>query len=118
MTVLPWYGSKLLPYHGKKASLGWRPDIWAKRHCADANIWTKYPTLKYVRNGILAKREYRGQRSAEAFLKFVQVLFFKKDPLVDKAKARCRLGNLKVNKLRNSYPKVMKLENYGPTGKV
>jgi hypothetical protein len=35
---------------------------------------TKYPTLKYVRNGILAKREYRGQRSAEAFLKFVQVL--------------------------------------------
>jgi endoplasmic reticulum resident protein 44 len=33
---------------------------------------TKYPTLKYVRNGILAKREYRGQRSVEAFLKFVQ----------------------------------------------
>ena len=33
---------------------------------------TKYPTLKYIRNGILAKREYRGQRSVEAFVKFVQ----------------------------------------------
>jgi len=33
---------------------------------------TKYPTLKYVRNGLLAKREYRGQRSAESFVKFVQ----------------------------------------------
>ena len=32
---------------------------------------TKYPTLKYVRNGQLAKREYRGQRSAESFVKFV-----------------------------------------------
>jgi len=33
---------------------------------------TKYPTLKYVRNGQVAKREYRGQRSAESFVKFVQ----------------------------------------------
>jgi len=33
---------------------------------------TKYPTLKYVRNGQLAKREYRGQRSAEKFVEFVQ----------------------------------------------
>lgn len=33
---------------------------------------TKYPTLKYVRNGQLAKREYRGQRSAESFVKFVE----------------------------------------------
>ncbi len=33
---------------------------------------TKYPTLKYVINGQLAKREYRGQRSAESFVKFVQ----------------------------------------------
>ena len=33
---------------------------------------TKYPTLKYVRNGQLAKREYRGQRSADAFLNFVK----------------------------------------------
>ncbi len=28
--------------------------------------------MKYVRNGQLAKREYRGQRSAESFVKFVQ----------------------------------------------
>ncbi|XP_059089996.1 endoplasmic reticulum resident protein 44-like [Tigriopus californicus] len=33
---------------------------------------TKYPTLKYVRNGVLAKREYRGQRSAEAFVNFIR----------------------------------------------
>ena len=33
---------------------------------------TKYPTLKYVRNGIVAKREYRGQRTAEAFVQFIK----------------------------------------------
>lgn len=33
---------------------------------------TKYPTLKIVRNGQLSKREYRGQRSAEAFVEFVR----------------------------------------------
>jgi hypothetical protein len=33
-----------------------------------------------------------------------------------KAKSRCRLGMLKVNKLRRSYLNVMKLENYGATG--
>ncbi len=33
-----------------------------------------------------------------------------------KAKSRCRLGMLKVNKLRHNSHDVMKLENYGPTG--
>lgn len=33
---------------------------------------TKYPTLKIIRNGQPLKREYRGQRSAEAFLDFVK----------------------------------------------
>jgi endoplasmic reticulum resident protein 44 len=33
---------------------------------------TKYPTLKVIRNGQPAKREYRGERSHEAFLKFVK----------------------------------------------
>jgi endoplasmic reticulum resident protein 44 len=33
---------------------------------------TKYPTLKVVRNGQTAKREYRGQRSVEAFQEFVK----------------------------------------------
>jgi endoplasmic reticulum resident protein 44 len=33
---------------------------------------TKYPTIKYVQHGVLAKKEYRGQRSAEAFLDFVR----------------------------------------------
>lgn len=44
--------------------------------CDAADIGTKfhinkYPTLKYVVNGQLAKKEYRGQRSAEALVKFV-----------------------------------------------
>ncbi len=33
-----------------------------------------------------------------------------------KAKSRCHWGKLKVNKLRNRYLEVMKLENYGLTG--
>lgn len=33
---------------------------------------TKYPTLKLIRNGQPAKREYRGQRSAEAFASFIK----------------------------------------------
>lgn len=33
---------------------------------------TKYPTLKLILNGQPAKREYRGQRSPEAFLEFVR----------------------------------------------
>jgi hypothetical protein len=33
-----------------------------------------------------------------------------------KAKSRCRLGKLKVNKLRRTCLNVMKLENYGSMG--
>lgn len=33
---------------------------------------TKYPTLKVIRNGQPAKREYRGQRSTEAFTEFIK----------------------------------------------
>ncbi|GLV32838.1 Endoplasmic reticulum protein 44 [Carabus blaptoides fortunei] len=33
---------------------------------------TKYPTLKVIRNGLPTKREYRGQRSAEAFANFIK----------------------------------------------
>ena len=33
---------------------------------------TKYPTLKVVRNGQPTKREYRGQRSVEAFVEFIK----------------------------------------------
>lgn len=33
---------------------------------------TKYPTLKLIRNGQPAKREYRGQRSTEAFVEFIE----------------------------------------------
>lgn len=33
---------------------------------------TKYPTLKLIRNGQPAKREYRGKRSADAFVEFIK----------------------------------------------
>jgi len=33
---------------------------------------TKYPTIKYVQHGVIAKKEYRGQRSADSFLDFVK----------------------------------------------
>ncbi|MCL4155115.1 UNVERIFIED_CONTAM: hypothetical protein GTU68_040458 [Idotea baltica] len=33
---------------------------------------TKYPTLKLLRNGQAAKREYRGQRSADAIATFIK----------------------------------------------
>lgn len=33
---------------------------------------TKYPTLKIVRNGQTSKKEYRGQRSADAFVEYVK----------------------------------------------
>ena len=42
---------------------------------------SKYPTLKYVRNGIVAKREYRGQRTAEAFVEFIKEQTL--DPVVE-----------------------------------
>lgn len=40
---------------------------------------TKYPTIKIIRNGQPAKREYRGQRSKEAFVQFVKDQL--KDPI-------------------------------------
>ncbi|XP_035437059.1 endoplasmic reticulum resident protein 44 [Spodoptera frugiperda] len=33
---------------------------------------TKYPTLKMFRNGVAAKKEYRGQRSVDAFAEFIK----------------------------------------------
>lgn len=42
---------------------------------------SKYPTLKYIINGETAKLEYRGQRSKEAFLEFVENEL--KDPVTE-----------------------------------
>ena len=42
---------------------------------------TKYPTLKYIQNGVLAKKEYRGQRSVDSFISFVSDHV--KDPVTD-----------------------------------
>ena len=33
---------------------------------------SKYPTLKLIRNGIPLKKEYRGQRSPEAFYEYIK----------------------------------------------
>ncbi|XP_055384855.1 endoplasmic reticulum resident protein 44 [Condylostylus longicornis] len=61
---------------------------------------TKYPTLKVIRNGQPTKREYRGQRSTEAFLDFVKKQL--EDPIKEfkslkdleslDAKKRCIVG--------------------------
>lgn len=40
---------------------------------------SKYPTLKIIRNGQQSKREYRGQRSSQAFVDFVKEQL--KDPV-------------------------------------
>lgn len=42
---------------------------------------TKYPTLKIIQNGEVQKREYRGQRSQEAFAQFVRSQL--KDPITE-----------------------------------
>lgn len=42
---------------------------------------TKYPTLKVIQNGEQQKREYRGQRSKEAFAEYVRNQL--KDPIIE-----------------------------------
>lgn len=42
---------------------------------------SKYPTLKIIRNGVPVKREYRGQRSADAFVEFVKKQL--EDPIIE-----------------------------------
>ncbi|KAJ8930723.1 hypothetical protein NQ314_016452 [Rhamnusium bicolor] len=56
---------------------------------------TKYPTLKVIRNGQPAKREYRGQRSAEAFTNFIKNQL--EDPIKEFKQLR-ELGELESNK--------------------
>lgn len=56
---------------------------------------TKYPTLKVIRNGQPAKREYRGQRSVEAFTSFIKKQL--EDPIKEFKQLR-ELGELESNK--------------------
>ncbi|XP_060527736.1 endoplasmic reticulum resident protein 44 isoform X2 [Cylas formicarius] len=56
---------------------------------------TKYPTLKVIRNGQPAKKEYRGQRSVEAFTSFVKRQI--EDP-VKEFKHISELGKLESDK--------------------
>lgn len=56
---------------------------------------TKYPTLKIIRNGQQAKREYRGQRSVEAFTEFIKKQL--EDPIKELASLH-ELTKLESNK--------------------
>lgn len=56
---------------------------------------TKYPTLKIIRNGQVAKREYRGQRSSEAFVTFIKQQL--EDPVKEFHNIR-ELSNLESDK--------------------
>ncbi|CAG0914477.1 unnamed protein product [Notodromas monacha] len=56
---------------GAKAVMG-RVDCDKEGNVARRYHISKYPTLKLIKFGQLAKREYRGQRSAEAFVSFVK----------------------------------------------
>ncbi|KAB0794661.1 hypothetical protein PPYR_11500 [Photinus pyralis] len=56
---------------------------------------TKYPTLKIVRNGQVAKREYRGQRSTDAFVTYMKTQL--EDPIIE-FKSLTDLVNLDKNK--------------------
>lgn len=56
---------------------------------------TKYPTLKLIRNGQPAKREYRGQRSTDAFVEFIKKQM--EDPIKEFAHLR-ELSDLQPDK--------------------
>jgi len=56
---------------GKKVVVG-RVDCDKESSLGSRFHITKYPTIKYVQNGVLAKKEYRGQRSVDSFLDFVK----------------------------------------------
>lgn len=57
---------------------------------------TKYPTLKLLRNGQTTKREYRGQRSADAFAGYI------KEQLRDPIKILESLNEIKDLEVRES----------------
>jgi len=57
---------------------------------------TKYPTIKYVINGEIGKKEYRGKRSAEGFLEFVQEQI--RSPIVEVSDAK-ELNELEDKKM-------------------
>lgn len=57
---------------------------------------TKYPTLKLLRNGQATKREYRGQRSADAFANYI------KEQLRDPIKILESLNEIKDLEVRTS----------------
>lgn len=56
---------------------------------------TKYPTLKVIRNGQPTKREYRGQRSTEAFVSYIKKQLT--DPVIE-FKSLKELQNLDAKK--------------------
>lgn len=49
-----------------------RVDCEAQQDIALQNAISKYPTLKIYRNGKALRKEYRGQRSVDAFSQFIK----------------------------------------------
>jgi len=47
-------------------------DCENEQEIALQNGISKYPTLKMFRNGVALKKEYRGQRSVDAFSQFIK----------------------------------------------
>lgn len=60
---------------------------------------TKYPTLKVIRNGQPAKREYRGDRSVDSFVKFVEKQL--EDPIKEFT-LLSHIHTIDVSKLKNA----------------
>jgi endoplasmic reticulum resident protein 44 len=78
---------------------------------------SKYPTLKLIRNGVPVKKEYRGARTADAFLEYIKQQL--ENPLkqftslqelmeIDDGKKRCFIGYMIGNETKNyeMYKKV------------
>lgn len=62
---------------------------------------SKYPTLKLFRNGMMMKREYRGQRSVSAIADFIRQQ--KVDP-VKELQSLEEVTSIDVRSLRRSIP--------------
>lgn len=68
---------------------------------------TKYPTIKVLINGQPAKREYRGKRSVEAFVNFVQKQL--EDPIQEVDNLFVSTDSMDVCQFENYVIKIMKL---------
>ncbi|XP_057304133.1 endoplasmic reticulum resident protein 44-like isoform X2 [Hydractinia symbiolongicarpus] len=74
-----------------------RVDCENQQQIALENAISKYPTLKLFRNGKVLRKEYRGQRSVDAFSSFIKQQL--KPSMVDVLKPE----DLKIDENRNTF---------------